>query len=175
MAEPPSSNLGTVVDPRFSVSVEYTDELLMRVYKPSYIRSATIWGWYLLVFCCLLCLVSCENLRSGLRGLLLVMITYSLVMMFCFRGSFRKANRLYPGMAHRRMDFTFDDYGVNYVFALGAARLKWNVFASVDREMDLWSFRMGEKSVYPIPVALMSSDLQEFVVRKCSENRVEVR
>jgi hypothetical protein len=176
MAEPPPILPPAIVGPKFTMVVELTDKQLKRVLRRGYSRTMVNWGWYLLALCSLFCLISNTDWDSGLRGLLIVMTIYTLIAIIHFGGYFLKRSLWYSRMDHRRWEFEFDDYGVQYVTAMITARYKWTIFTRVDRKRDMWFLRIGKESgALPFPVSSMSPDLQDFILRKCSENGVEVK
>ena len=173
MAEPPPFNPDTVAGPRFSVSVEYTDELEKRIYRRAYIRRMVFAGAILVVLC--LCFTSGREWESVLPGILFLVILFSIVAIANFEHAFQKASRFTRKLDHRQTEFSFDDYGVLEVSAIGTNRFRWDMFTKVARRKEMWSLYFDRKSAFTIPASSMTSDLQGFIVRKCSENRVKVK
>jgi hypothetical protein len=176
MAEPPPSNLGIVVAPRFFVSVEYIDELLKSVYRRAYARVIFLVGTLMFLLCLCSSLSSSRDWRSGLPVMVAVLITVPVTAILNFKRAFRRANALILKMDHRRIEFTFDDYGVLQVSALGTSRLMWSMFTKIVRRRDVWLLHLGgRRGAHIFPVVLMPPDLQDFIVRKCSDNGVKIR
>lgn len=174
MAEPPPFNPDTVSGPTFSLSVEYTDELLMTAYKRAYIRVMLFVGVFVLVLC--LCFSVIGDWKLSLPVLVAVLAVIPLTAILNFKRAFLMSSDLFRKMDHRQVDFTFDDYGVLQVSALGTNRFRWDMFIMLTRRRGLWLLHLaGRRGAHLIPVALMTPDLQDFIVRKCSENGVKVR
>lgn len=172
MAEPPPFNPDTVAGPRFSVSVEYTDELLMRVYRRGYVKA----NFLLVPLLCFLFIMfihgSDWKLAIGI-GLIVMVLAWGMAILK-FKPAFRKANHVILQLDNRRFEYTLDDSGVFVVAPNGAHRLKWSMFTKILRRKDMWLLQIsGRVDVFPL--SSMSTDLQDFIVRKCSENGVKVR
>jgi hypothetical protein len=174
MDEPPQFNADTIPGPKFSVSFEFTDEIMLGAYRGAFARYMLRRCVSLMICCLFMCLIVGANVTSAAIGLLVVFVGFLILALDEFWGNSEWARRRLLRMEHRRYDFTFDEYGILAVSAVATSRLKWSAFVSITRGKHVWTLDFV-RSGYPIPVSLMSPELQEFIVRKCSENGVKVR
>jgi hypothetical protein len=78
-------------------------------------------------------------------------------------------------MEDRHVTFQFGEEGIRQTMSFRHLKVKWSTFENLRRYDDLWVFYPTGKSPICMPAALLTPELQEFVVHKCSDNGVKVK
>jgi hypothetical protein len=77
-------------------------------------------------------------------------------------------------MSRPQFRFEFSEDGVASKNELGSAQLSWKAFRELYRTPDVWLLFITKTRYAILPVAALSREAQEFIVRKCREHNMRV-